>query len=131
MTKVLFACVHNVGRSQMAAAVFNAEAKPARARAISAGAEPGVALDPAVVQAMREIGIDLSQNLPTRLTARLSMDVDHLVTMGCGLVCPMIPAPRREDWPLEDPVGQPLERVRAIRDDVRARVRKLIRERGW
>jgi arsenate reductase len=128
---VLFACVHNIGRSQMAAAIFNSEAHPAKVRAISAGAEPGIAVDPVVVQAMLEIEIDLSQHVPTLLTAKLSMNVTYLVTMGCGRVCPLIPDPRREDWPLDDPVGRPLALVRLVRDDVQARVRKLLRERGW
>lgn len=129
--KVLFACVHNIGRSQMAAAIFNAEADPEKARAISAGAEPGTAVDPTVIEVMRELGIDLGGHAPTRLTARLSMNVAYLVTMRCGRVCSLIPDPRREDWPLEDPVGKPVEVVHRIRDEIRERAAVLLRQRGW
>lgn len=131
MKLVVFACVHNAGRSQMAAAFFNDLADPERARAISAGTRPGDRVHPEVVAAMREVGIDLSDARPRRLTHGLARSADLLVTMGCGDECPVVPGPRRDDWPLEDPKGQPLERVRAIRDDIRARVAALLVSEGW
>ena len=131
MTTVVFACVHNAGRSQMAAAFFNQLADPARARAISAGTSPGERVHPEVVATMREQGIDLAHATPQRLTEALARDAQVLVTMGCGDDCPYVPGLRRDDWPLEDPKGQPVERVRAIRDDVRARVVDLLAREGW
>jgi arsenate reductase (thioredoxin) len=131
MTTVLFACVHNAGRSQMAAALFNLEVEPADARAISAGTNPGTRVHPEVLGAMREIGVDLSGVAPRRLTNELAQEAQVLVTMGCGDECPYVPGAVREDWPLEDPKGQPLERVREIRDEIRTRVRDLIRRSGW
>lgn len=128
---VIFACVHNAGRSQMAAAFFNALADPARAHAVSAGTEPGERVHPEVVTAMKEIGIDLSMMKPQRLTRELASGARLLVTMGCGESCPVIPGARRDDWPLPDPKGKPLETVREIRDEVRDRVRKLIEAEGW
>lgn len=127
---VLFACIHNAGRSQMAAAWFNALAG-AKARAISAGTEPGPRVHPEVLAAMREVGIDLSTVQPQRLTDELAATATLLVTMGCGEVCPVVPGLRRMDWPLEDPKGRPIERVREIRDDVRARVLALLAAEGW
>lgn len=131
MITVLFACVHNAGRSQMAAAFFAQLADPAQARAISAGTEPGAHVHPEVVAAMREAGIDLSQAVPTRLTEALAASARILVTMGCGETCPVVPGVERIDWSIADPKGQPPERVRQIRDDVRARVDQLIAARGW
>jgi arsenate reductase len=131
MKTVLFACVHNAGRSQMAAAWFNALADPAKARAISAGTDPGSQVHPEVVVAMHEVDIDLSHTATTRLTAEIAQQAQMLVTMGCGDQCPFVPGAIREDWLLEDPKGQPLERVRAIRDDVRDRVRALVEREGW
>jgi arsenate reductase (thioredoxin) len=128
---ILFACVHNAGRSQMAAAMFNALADPRAARAVSAGTRPAEHVRPVVVEAMREVGIELGEARPRKLTPELERSVDHLVTMGCGDACPFIPAIRREDWPLADPNDQPLERVRDIRDEIRARVERLIRDHGW
>ncbi len=130
MKTVLFACVHNAGRSQMAAAFFNAVADPARARAISAGTSPGEQVHPEVVDVMRENGIDLARVKPQRLTDALAHGVSVLVTMGCGEACPFVPGARVEDWPLDDPKGQPIETVRAIRDDIRARVADLLRREG-
>jgi arsenate reductase len=130
-TTVLFACVHNAGRSQMAAAWFNALADPARARAISAGTDPGSRVHPEVVEAMREAGFDLSAAPTTRLTPDLAAGASILVTMGCGDQCPVVPGAIREDWPLEDPKGKPIDVVRAIRDDIRARVDALIAQHGW
>ena len=124
--KVVFACVHNAGRSQMAAAFFNALADPSRARALSAGTAPGSKVQPEVVEVMREIGIDLSTSVPQRLTAELADGVALLVTMGCGDQCPVVPGMRRDDWPLEDPKGQPIERVREIRERVRDLVAQLV-----
>ena len=123
---VIFACVHNAGRSQMAAAYFNTLADPARARAISAGTRPGDRVHPEVVQVMQEEGIDLREARPRKLAHDLAAGAQLLVTMGCDDECPYVPGLRRDDWPLEDPKGQPIERVRMIRDDIRARVEALI-----
>ena len=131
MTTVLFACVHNAGRSQMAAAWFNLLADPATARALSAGTDPGQRVHPEVIAAMREVGVDLSGASTTRLTPELAQQAQVLVTMGCGDECPYVPGARRDDWPLEDPKGQPIERVREIRDEIRDRVRALIEGEGW
>jgi arsenate reductase (thioredoxin) len=131
MKTVLFACVHNAGRSQMAAAWFNALAKPGLARAISAGTEPGPCVHPEVLEAMKEVGIDLSKISPTLLTHDLAASSNLLVTMGCGEKCPVVPGLRRADWPLEDPKGKTMDVVRGIRDDVRSRVLGLIAEEGW
>jgi arsenate reductase len=128
---VLFACVHNAGRSQMAAAWFNLLAEPSKARALSAGTKPGVRVHPEVVDAMREVGIDLSDGRPQMLTDELARGAQMLVTMGCGDECPVVPGLRRDDWPLEDPKGKPLTRVREIRDEVRGRVIALLRQEGW
>lgn len=126
MKTILFACVHNAGRSQMAAAFFNALADPKRARAISAGTAPAERVHPEVVEAMAELGLDLSGARPQRLTAELARGVALLVTMGCGDACPNVPGMRRADWPLADPKGASGAAVRAIRDDVRARVAALV-----
>ena len=131
MKTVLFACVHNAGRSQMAAALFNAVADPLKARAISAGTQPGPRVHPEVALAMRELGIDLSEAKPTLLTDDLARSAELLITMGCGEACPVVPGLQREDWPLRDPKGRPVEDVRYIRNEVRERVRDLIARRGW
>ena len=131
MTTVIFACVHNAGRSQMASAFFNAQADPERARAVSAGTEPGGRVHPEVVTSMAELGIDLSAARPQRLTDELAARGAWLVTMGCGEQCPHVPGLQRADWPLEDPKGRSLERVAEIRDEVRARVAVFVREQGW
>lgn len=125
---VIFACVHNAGRSQMAAAFFNqlAGQQPAGLRALSAGTAPGERVHPEVLQVMAEAGLDLSAARPTRLTEALARDAQLLITMGCGDACPYVPGLRIEDWPLEDPKGKPLDQVRAIRDDIRARVAALV-----
>ena len=127
---VIFACVHNAGRSQMAAAYFNALADPARARALSAGTTPGDRVHPEVVAVMREEGIDLSRARPQKLTAELAAGAQLLITMGCGDACPYVPGLRRDDWPLDDPKGRPVEHVRAIRDAIRARVETLVDDEG-
>jgi arsenate reductase len=124
--RVIFACMHNAGRSQMAAAFFNALVDPTKAEAISAGTEPGPRVHPEVVTAMLEVGIDLSSARPSKLDAATVERADWLVTMGCGEACPTARHTRREDWPLEDPKGLPLERVRTIRDETRDRVERLI-----
>src|SRR5207245_11121598 len=129
--KVVFACVHNAGRSQMAAALFNALADPARARATSAGTEPGDRVHPEVVEAMAEAGFDLSGVRPRRLTPELAASASLLVTMGCGEACPYVPGLRREDWPLVDPQGRSAGEVRRIRDEIRQRVTRLVAEAGW
>jgi arsenate reductase len=130
MRTYLFACVHNAGRSQMAAAWFNRLADPDDARAISAGTEPGTRVHPEVQAAMQEVGVDLSGSVPRKLTDELAREATVLVTMGCGEACPVVPGLRREDWPLEDPKGKPPEVVRAIRDDIQARVRALLTREG-
>jgi arsenate reductase (thioredoxin) len=127
---VIFACVHNAGRSQMAAAFFNKLADPAKARALSAGTAPVDRVHPEVVEVMREEGIELSRVRPQKLTTELTADAQLLITMGCGDECPYVPGVRRDDWPLEDPKGQPIRRVRAIRDDIRARVEVLVDQEG-
>ena len=131
MKKVIFACVHNAGRSQMAAAFFNELADATKARAISAGTEPGQRVYPEVVQAMGELGIDLSGAQPRRLTPELAEGAAMLITMGCGESCPVVPGVRRGDWPLEDPKGKTLEQVRTIRDELRARVLELVTREQW
>jgi arsenate reductase len=130
MKTVIFACVHNAGRSQMAAAFFNRFVDPDHARALSAGTQPAEHVHPEVVMAMREVGIDLSGTRPTRLTDDLARGAQLLVTMGCGESCPLLPGVRRQDWNLPDPKGQPIERVRAIRDEIRAHVERLITVEG-
>jgi arsenate reductase len=126
MKKVIFACVHNAGRSQMAAAYFNKLADPTKARAVSAGTQPGNRIHPEVVEVMREEGIDLRDARPQQLTAALAADAYLLITMGCGDECPYVPGLRRDDWRLDDPKDQPIERVRAIRDEIRGRVTALV-----
>jgi arsenate reductase (thioredoxin) len=131
MERVIFACVHNAGRSQMAAAFFSTLADPARAEAVSAGTEPGDRVHSEVVQVMRELGIDLSANRPRQLTDALARGASLLVTMGCGEACPYVPGLKRDDWPLSDPKGRPLDEVRRIRDEIRERVAALVDARGW
>lgn len=131
MKTVIFACVHNAGRSQMAAAFFNALVDPAKARGVSAGTQPGERVHPEVQAAMVEVGIDLSSAKPQRLTDELAQGAYMLITMGCGEACPYVPGLERDDWPLEDPKGKPVERVREIRDEVRSRVSELLAREGW
>jgi arsenate reductase len=128
---VIFACVHNAGRSQMAAAFFEQLANPRLARAFSAGTRPAERVHSEVVAAMREVGIDLSEARPSLLTPERARDAQWLITMGCGDECPVVPGVRREDWPLPDPKGRPLDEVRAIRAEIRERVWKLIAQQGW
>ena len=131
MKTVLFACVHNAGRSQMAAALFNRLADPAKARALSAGTNPGPTVHPEVVAVMNEVGIDLSAAQTRRLTAELAGTTSMLITMGCGDECPYVPGVIRDDWPLADPKGKSLDTVRSIRDDIRRRVESLIAREDW
>ena len=126
MQKVIFACVHNAGRSQMAAAFFNQLVDRTKAEAISAGTEPGLRVHPEVLSAMQEDGIDLSNAKPQKLTQELAEGASLLITMGCGDKCPYVPGLRRDDWPLRDPKGLPVDEVRTIRDEVRDRVQNLI-----
>jgi arsenate reductase (thioredoxin) len=127
MPEVLFVCVHNAGRSQMAAALLDHHAKGI-VQVRSAGSAPADRLNPAVVAAMAEWGIDLSRALPKQLTDESVRAADVVVTMGCGDACPIYPGKRYEDWELQDPAGQPVEVVRSIRDDIDTRVRRLLAE---
>ena len=131
MNTVIFACVHNAGRSQMAAAWFNALADSTKARAISAGTDPGTKVHPEVLEVMREVGVDLSDRTPQKLTDDLARGAQLLITMGCGEQCPVVPGLQRDDWPVEDPKGKAIARVREIRDDVKERVVDLLRRHGW
>jgi arsenate reductase len=131
MKTVLFACVHNAGRSQMAAAWFNHLVDPSKARAVSAGTEPGSRVHPEVVEVMKEVGIDLSKESPKFLSEDLAKTAAFLITMGCGEACPAVSGPARGDWPLEDPKGKPVPRVREIRDDLRARIEAFLKTNGW
>jgi arsenate reductase len=115
----------------MAAAWFNELADPSKAHAISAGTSPGSRVHPEVVTAMKEVGVDLSAGRPQFLSDELANTASLLVTMGCGEACPVVPELQRDDWPLEDPKGKPVERVREIREDVRERVVALLAQRGW
>lgn len=115
----------------MAAAFFNRLANPELATAVSAGTEPASHVHPEVVTVMREIGIDLSAAIPTRLTEALAAKASWLVTMGCGEACPVVPHVRRDDWAVDDPKGGPLDRVRGIRDEIRDRVERFIRVQGF
>ena len=131
MNTILFACIHNAGRSQMAAAWFNALADSTKARGLSAGTAPGARVHPEVVDAMNEVGIDLAGERPKLLTDDLARSAAMLITMGCGDECPFVPGLERDDWPLEDPKGKPMSRVRAIRDDIASRVESLVTENHW
>ena len=129
MATALFVCLHNAGRSQMSAALFE-RAAAGRHRALSAGSEadPAGRVHPPVVEAMRELGMDLADRRPQRLTDELAAQADVVVTMGCGDACPYIPGTRYVDWELEDPKGRPVEEVRATRDDIARRVERLVAE---
>lgn len=132
MKTVVFACVHNAGRSQMAAAWFNEFADPSKVWAVSAGTKPAAEVHAVVLDAMKEVGIDLSAAVPRFLSDGIVADAAYLITMGCGDECPVAPpGTRRLDWALEDPKDKPVERVREIRDDIRERVVKLLDEEGW
>ena len=126
--KVIFACVHNAGRSRMAAALFNHLAPDKSMAAISAGTQPADRVHPEVVAVMSELDIDLSQAQPQLLTKELASEADLLITMGCGESCPYVPGLKRLDWPLKDPKGQSIDDVRAIRDDIKERISVLLKE---
>jgi arsenate reductase (thioredoxin) len=123
--EVLFVCVHNAGRSQMAAGLVELHSQ-GRVQVRSAGSAPGEAINPAAVEAMREVGVDLGEELPKLLTDELVRDADVVITMGCGDACPVYPGKRYEDWELEDPAGKDLDTVRRIRDEIDARVKQLV-----
>jgi arsenate reductase len=125
--EVLFVCVHNAGRSQMAAALLERKAQ-GRVSVVSAGSEPADQLNPAVVQAMEELDIDISTETPKKLEDGMVRESDVVITMGCGDACPIYPGKRYEDWDLEDPSGKDLETVRGIRDQIEARVDALLGE---
>ena len=125
LPEVLFVCVHNAGRSQMAAAMLERQAE-GRVRVISAGSEPADELNPAVVQAMEEVGIDISAERPKKLEDGMVREADVVITMGCGDACPIYPGKRYEDWDLEDPAGKDLEVVRGIRGEISNRVASLV-----
>jgi len=124
---VLFVCVHNAGRSQMAAGFMNAIGA-GRVEVLSAGSAPKDSINPIAVQAMQEVGIDISNNVPKVLTPEAVQESDAVITMGCGDACPYYPGKRYEDWVLDDPAGQGIESVRVIRDDIKKRVEQLLSE---
>ncbi|KAK9831495.1 hypothetical protein WJX81_002403 [Elliptochloris bilobata] len=130
MPTYVFACVANAGRSQMAAAFFNHLVAPESAQAVSAGTSPASAVHPEVLEAMKELGIDLSDARPRKLTTEVAEKATLLVTMGCGEESPNVPGLRTDDWPVANPKGRPLEEVRVIREEIRRRVEKLIAEEG-
>jgi arsenate reductase (thioredoxin) len=127
MATALFVCPHNAGRSQMSAALFERVAN-GRHRALSAGTTPAERVHPEVVEVMRELGIDLSDRTPRKLTHELAGKADVVVTMGCGDECPYVPGTRYLDWDLEDPKGRPIEEVRATRNEIAMRVEQLVAE---
>ena len=124
---VLFVCVHNAGRSQMAAGFMNSFGA-GRVEVLSAGSAPKDSINPIAVQAMQEVGIDISNNVPKVLTPEAVQESDAVITMGCGDACPFYPGKRYEDWVLDDPAGQGIESVRVIRDDIKKRVEQLLSE---
>ena len=124
---VLFVCVHNAGRSQMAAGFMSAIGA-GRVEVLSAGSAPKDSINPIAVQAMQEVGIDISNNVPKVLTPEAVQESDAVITMGCGDACPFYPGKRYEDWVLDDPAGQGIESVRVIRDDIKQRVEQLLSE---
>jgi len=129
--RVVFACVANAGRSQMAAALFNQLADPQLAQAVSAGTRPGTKVHPEVVTVMREVNVDLAGVKPQYLTTDLTKTAYIVITMGCGDECPLVPGVERDDWPVEDPKDKSVEVVRRIREEIRTRVEALVKERRW
>jgi protein-tyrosine-phosphatase len=125
--RVLFVCVHNAGRSQMAAGFMNSLGA-GRVEILSAGSAPKDSINPIAVEAMQEVGIDISNNVPKVLTSEAVQESDAVITMGCGDACPFYPGKRYEDWVLDDPAGQGIESVRVIRDDIKKRVEQLLSE---
>jgi len=130
VTTVLYACIHNSGRS-VAAAALTRHYAGGTVEVRSAGSEPGSGVNPVVAAVLAEKGMDVAQAKPQKLTEALAREAQLLITMGCGDQCPIVPGLARDDWPLEDPKGKPRDRVRAIRDDIEARVRTLLSSRGW
>lgn len=130
MITVLFACVHNAGRSQIAAALFNQFADPEKARAISAGTRPADRVHPEVIEVMRPRGLDLSSERPQLLTPELAGTANWLITMGCGDECPIVPGAQRDDWPILDPKGQSTHTVGAIVSDIETRVGRFVAAQG-
>jgi arsenate reductase len=128
---ILFACVHNAGRSQMAAAFFNSTASGYKAVAISAGTEPGTEVHPEVISVMKETGIDLQNIKPQFLSDEIARKAHYLITMGCEESCPFVPGVIRKDWQLEDPKGKSIEKVREIRDQIKMLVEALVKENNW
>jgi arsenate reductase len=124
---VLFVCVHNAGRSQMAAGFMTALSE-GRVEVLSAGSEPKEQINPVAIQAMAEEGIDIANNVPKILTTQAVRDSDVVITMGCGDACPIFPGKRYEDWKLDDPAGQGIDAVRPIRDEIKARIQGLLAE---
>lgn len=131
MKTVIFACVHNAGRSQMAAAFFNKYADRSKIKAISAGTEPADRVHPEVLTVMKEIGVDLSHMQPQRLTDELAAAAVLLVTMGCGEKCPYVPGLEMQDWPLPDPKGKSLDDVRKTRDEIESKIKSLLDSKNW
>jgi len=131
MKKVLFACVHNVGRSQMAAAFFNSFCAPSLVKAISAGPSPVDRVQPEIQEAMKEIGIDVWAGRSQVLTPDLVRSADLVVSLGCGELSPPVPGQRRMEWSLEAPEGQALDEVRATRDELRRKIWRLVAKEGW
>ena len=127
MKSVLFVCVHNAGRSQMAAGFMEHHAN-GNVRVLSAGSAPKDSINPIAVQAMAEVGIDIANNQPKVLTNEAVQESDVVITMGCGDTCPFYPGKRYEDWVLDDPAGQPIEKVREIRDEIETKVKNLLKE---
>ena len=127
MPEVLFVCVHNAGRSQMAAGLVKLRSE-GRVHVRSAGSDPGDEINPAVIAAMQEVGVDMSEEFPKPLTDEVVRAADVVITMGCGDACPIYPGKRYEDWTLDDPAGQDLDAVRRIRDEIDERVQRLIAE---
>jgi arsenate reductase (thioredoxin) len=125
--EVLFVCVHNAGRSQMAAGLVKLRSE-GRIHVRSAGSDPGETINPAVIEAMDELGVDMSEEFPKPLTDEVVRAADVVITMGCGDACPILPGKRYEDWVLDDPAGQSLDAVRRIRDELDGRVQRLIAE---
>ncbi|RKR74737.1 arsenate reductase ArsC [Frondihabitans australicus] len=124
---ILFVCVHNAGRSQMAAG-FARELSGGAVEVRSGGSEPGRSINPVAVTAMQELGIDIGNEVPQLMTTEQVRDSDVVITMGCGDACPIFPGKRYEDWELQDPAGQPIDVVRRVRDDIKARVETLLAE---
>ena len=124
---VLFVCVHNAGRSQMAAGLLQ-ELSGGRVDVLSAGSEPKDQINPVAIEAMAELGIDIANSVPKILTVEAVKESDVVITMGCGDACPIFPGKRYEDWQLEDPAGKGIDTVRAVRDNIKARIEVLLSE---